>query len=274
MSRTARIIAGLIVLALIVGIAVLVYIWVSGGSAAPSVALSAPTLAIATQQPTRIPTSAASTAETTSSASSTAQATTASTAQTTAAASIPANLTILTIDPSQSEVRFVTHEVLRGSPNTVTGRTNQVAGQIGVDFTNPSNSQVGEIKIDARSLATDNELRNRAIRGQILQSSQDQFEFITFAPTKIDGLPSTVTIGQAFTFRLSGNLTIRTITKPVTFDVTVTPDSQTEIKGSANATVQRSDYNLIIPNVPGVADVDEAVTLQIDFVATVATPSP
>ena len=291
MSRTARIIIGLIVLVLIVVIAILVYIWVSGGSATPSAPLSAPTLSIPTQGPTLAPTLApasttASTAEATSAASTaistaastaaaTAQATeaatsSAATAQASAAAASAGQLTVMNIVPDQSQVHFITHEVLRGSPNTVNGCTTEIAGQIGVDFSNPQSSQVGVIKIDARTFATDNELRNRAIRGQILQSSQDQYEFITFQPTKLDGLPSSVTMGQQFEIHIEGNLTIRDITKPVTFDTMITPDSKSEIKGTASATVQRSDYNLTIPNVPGVADVAQAVDLQLSFLANTA----
>ncbi len=266
MSQSARIIVGVIVLVLVVVLAALVYIWVSGGSAAPSAALTAPTLAIATTRattaPTLAPTSAAATAEAASTEVASAPATT---------APVSAALAIFNIVPDESEVRFILNEVLRGSPNQVTGRTNQIAGQIAVDFANPQNSQVGEIRIDARSLATDNELRNRAIRGQILQSQQDQFEFISFKPKEISGLPVSVTMGTAFEFQVTGDLTIRDITKSVTFDVNVTPDSKTKIEGTATATVQRGDYNLTIPSVPGVADVDEAVKLEITFVAQAAS---
>jgi polyisoprenoid-binding protein YceI len=110
-------------------------------------------------------------------------------------------------------------------------------------------------------------MRNRTIRGQILQSAQDQYEFINFQPTALSGLPASVTMGEPFSFQITGDLTIRDITKPVTFDVTVTPKSETEISGTAKTTVQRGDFNLIIPNVPMVANVSEAVQLQIDFVA-------
>ncbi len=281
MSRSARIIVGLIVLFLIGLFAVLAYIWVSGGSSAPSVALSAPTLEIVTRAPTATATvepTSIITSEATAEAALTESSdpATATKAPTRAPTSAPANVVVFNIVPESSEVRFILNEVLRGSPNKVTGRTNQVAGQIGVDFTTPANSQVGEIRIDARSLSTDNELRNRAIRGQILQSSEDKFEFISFKPTEITGLPDTVTIGQALTFQIAGDLTIRDITKPVTFDVSVTPASKMQIAGTASATVQRSDYDLTIPNVPGVADVDQAVLLEIDFIATVgdATPAP
>jgi polyisoprenoid-binding protein YceI len=167
----------------------------------------------------------------------------------------------------ESEVRFILNEVLRGVPTTVTGRTNQVAGDIAVDFETPTESEVGSIRVNVRTMLTDNEFRNRAIRGQILQSARDEFEFSEFKPTALEGLPETVTMGEAFSFKLSGDLTVRDITKPVTFDITVTPVSEERLEGTAVATVQRGDYNLTIPSAPGVADVSEDVRLEIDFVA-------
>jgi len=172
------------------------------------------------------------------------------------------------IVPDQSEVRFTMSEVLHGQPNTVIGQTNQVAGSISIDPTKPANSQVGTIRVDARTLATDSSMRNRVIERAILQS--DQFEYIEFKPTALAGLPQSVALDQPFTFRITGDLTIRTVTHPVTFDATVTPVSATQVKGTAAATIQRADYNLVVPSVPSVADVSEAIQLQIDFVATAA----
>src|SRR5690606_34323304 len=125
----------------------------------------------------------------------------------------------------ESEVRFGLDELLFGQPTRVIGRTNQIAGQIRVDFDNPPASEVGTLRINVRTMVTDQENRNRAIRSQILQSSRDEFEFSTFAPTSIDGLPETVTMGEAFTFSLTGDLTVRDITNSVTFAVTLTPVS-------------------------------------------------
>jgi polyisoprenoid-binding protein YceI len=53
----------------------------------------------------------------------------------------------------------------------------------------------------------------------------------------------------------------------VTFNVTAQAVSNSQISGTATATVQRSDFNLQIPNVPQVANVGQQVSLQIDFVA-------
>ena len=169
--------------------------------------------------------------------------------------------------PEESEVRFGLDEVLRGEPTRVIGRTDQIAGQIRVDFDTPSLSEVGTIRINARTLMTDQEMRNRTIRSQILQSSQDEFEFSEFQPTSIEGMPDSVTMGEPFTFTMIGDLTVRDITQPVTFEVTVTPVSEDEITGLATTQVMRADFNLVIPSVPSVADVSEEVDLEIEFTA-------
>ena len=93
---------------------------------------------------------------------------------------------------------------------------------------NPAATEVGPIQIDARDLQTDDSFRNRALRRQILQSTQDEFRFVTFEPTSIDGLPASVAVGESFDFQMSGELTIRDVTSPVTFDVSVTPTSENE----------------------------------------------
>lgn len=112
---------------------------------------------------------------------------------------------------------------------------------------------------------TDSSFRNRAIREFILQS--DRYQFITFEPTAITGLPARVNPGEEVTFTLDGDLTIRDITLPVTFDVTAAAVSATQLQGSASTVVNRADFNLSIPSVPNVANVEEAVELTIEFIA-------
>jgi polyisoprenoid-binding protein YceI len=172
------------------------------------------------------------------------------------------------INAELSEVRFIIHEELFGNPKEVIGATNEVAGDIIVDFSNPANSQVGEIRVNARTLETDDENRTRALRNQILQSRMDEFEFATFVPTGITGLPEEpVAVGDTVTFQLTGDLTVRNITSSVTFDVSVTLDSDERLEGSASTSTTRAAYELTIPNAPGVANVTDEVTLEIDFVA-------
>ena len=259
MSRNTRTLAGVILVGVIVAVIALAYLWFSGGSGAPSATLSAPTLAIANAQPTDAAANSGSSAEATLEEAMTPGAMT---------DAVENGLVLFSISTEGSKVSFSLGEILNGSPNKVVGTTDQVAGQIAVDFATPAHSLIGEIRIDARTLATDSPMRDRMIRGQILQSAQDQYEFISFKPKTISGLPASITMGTAFSFEVTGDLTIRSITQAVTFAVTVTPYSTDQIAGIATATVQRDDFGLTIPNVPSVTQADEDVKLEIDFVAT------
>jgi polyisoprenoid-binding protein YceI len=175
--------------------------------------------------------------------------------------------TTFVIDAAQSEARFTLTEVLMGSPTTVVGRGNGIEGSITVNFDDYSQSMVSPIRIDASQLATDNNMRNGQIRRAILQTNNPDYQYITFTPTAVDGLPEQVMVGQPFDLMITGDLTIRDTTKPTTFVASVTPESESEIHGSARATVLRADFNLEIPRVPSVADVSEDVLLEFDFVA-------
>jgi len=173
-------------------------------------------------------------------------------------------ITIYQISQAESQVRFSLDEILRGKPFTPVGVTNQIAGEISLDF-DQKQARVGAIQVNARTLETDSEFRDRAINNEILET--DEFEFITFVPTEITGLQQEVVIGDEVQFQITGDLTIRDVTQPVTFEITATLVDESRLEGTGKSTVLRSDYGLIIPSVPSVADVSDEVILEIDFVA-------
>lgn len=177
----------------------------------------------------------------------------------------PGSGLIFTIDPAGSQVRFELDEDLRGVRNTVIGVTDQVAGQLSVDLSDLSQTQVGAIQINARALETDSNLRNRTMQNEILKTRE--YEFITFTPTGVQGLPASAAVGETVTFTILGDLTIRDITMPVTFSVEAKAASETQLTGTASAIVNRTDFGLQIPSVPSVANVEEEVELYIDFTA-------
>lgn len=174
-------------------------------------------------------------------------------------------VTVFQISQSDSEVRFELDEDLRGNRITVVGTTDQIAGEMALDFNNLAAAQVGVIQINARTLATDNNMRNRAISNEILDTGT--YEYITFTPTAINGLPDAASVGDTVSFTIEGDLTIRDVTSPATFTVEATLISETQISGSATTIVSRETYGLTIPSVPSVANVEEEVELFIDFVA-------
>lgn len=228
-NRTLRTAAMAFVVVILAGMTFVVIWWFAAGEGAPSAEVAAPTLEAA-------------------------------------ADTEGGQQVVYRIDKEQSEVRFSIYEELQGNPNTVVGVTQEVAADIVIDFDTPANSQLGTVVINARSLRTDNELRNRALRNQILFSGQDAYEFITFEPTGLLNIPGDAQPGTEFSFQVVGELTARGVTLSVTFDVTLTV-TEAQVQGSATAVVLYRDFGIVIPSVPGVANVGDEVTLEIDFIA-------
>lgn len=259
MKNRNLILAGVALLALLmIGAAWWAYEAVLGETEAPSGQLTAVPLAVNTTvlaQPSATPNSPTAVAE---DVTNTPQASATSAPQ----ASGP---TVFQIIPAESQVSFSIYEELGGQPVTVVGTSSEVAGQIAINLQDLSQTQMGVIQVNARTFVTDSERRNRAIRNFILNT--DQYELITFTPTAISGLSGAAQAGQAFTFQITGDLTIRDVTQSVVFAVTATGESATRLTGTATTIVQRSAFNLSIPSVPNVANVGEDVTLEIKFVA-------
>ena len=275
-----KIIAGAIILVLVVALAGLAYstfktpATASGPITAIPLATSSTgaSAAGATAQPTLTASDAATSAATsngqaataaTSVAAATSQATTAAAAAGTSTGS--SGEVVLQIAQDQSKARFLIDEVLNGSPNTVVGTTNQVAGEIAIDPNNPSKARVGTIQVDARTLATDSGMRNRTIANRILLTNQ--YEYITFTPTRLVGLPQQASVGQSYTLQIVGNLKIRDVTKEVTFNVSAKAPSKTQLQATAKTTIRYADFGITIPQVPQVASVGDQVQLELDFVA-------
>jgi polyisoprenoid-binding protein YceI len=177
------------------------------------------------------------------------------------------------IVPGESTARFELEEDLRsavtgwsqGARITVVGTTDQVVGELALDLANLAATEIGEIRMNARTLKTDEFFRTRAIQNQILLT--EEYEFITFLPTSIEGLPDSAEVGESVTFNITGDLTVRDTTLEQTFAVTATVVSNTQIEGSASTVIDRESYGLTIPNVANVTFVEEEVELYIDFIA-------
>jgi polyisoprenoid-binding protein YceI len=182
-----------------------------------------------------------------------------------ASAAQPAPPIIFEISQGESQARFVIDEVLRSQPTTVVGVTDQVAGQIAIDPANPAAVQVGAIQVNVRTLATDNDMRNRAIKNAILET--DAYEVVTFVPAEVIGLPNNTALGASYTFQIVGDLTIKNVTRQVTFDATVTPVAESRLEGTASATILYREFDLFIPDSPSVDTVADEVRLELDFVA-------
>ncbi|MGH2544692.1 MAG: YceI family protein, partial [Ardenticatenaceae bacterium] len=82
------------------------------------------------------------------------------------------------------------------------------------------------------------------------------------------GLPDRASMGDTYSFQVVGDLTIRDVTHEVVWEVTVTPQSEGRLEGSATTTIRYADWGLAIPQVPFVANVSDEVRLELDWMAT------
>ena len=178
---------------------------------------------------------------------------------------------VFRISSEESQVEYIINEVLNGSDFMVVGVTNQVAGDILINLSDPSQTEIGEIAINARTFETDEDRRDNSVARFILKSEEDANEFITFMPTSIGTLPASIAVGDTLELEITGDLTIAGTTNSVSFSGTFTLESADQLVGSAETTVNYADFNLSIPDVPFVASVEDSVILRIAFVANAVT---
>jgi polyisoprenoid-binding protein YceI len=247
------------------------YDWVLGEPLAASEPISAIPLEIETQTPTAtLPPTATAPVEAAATPTPASLPPTATATQPPVELAAGDGLVILAIQPGESEARFYIYEQLNGQDKTVIGVTDQVAGQVAVNPADLSQPQFGPIQVNARTLVTDDSRRNNAIRNRILFT--DRYEFVTFTPTAVSGLSGSGAVGGSYTFQVSGDLAIRDVTRPVTFEVTLQAESETRLVGFAAAAIRRSDFDIAVPSVPFVANVGDEITLELDFVLAPLEP--
>jgi len=115
--------------------------------------------------------------------------------------------TIWKLDPAHTLVEFSAKHLMI---STVKGRIADVEGTIYADENDPENSSVDvtlkAASIDSRTEQRDNHLRSADFLDVV------NFPAITFKSTKIEG--------DRKKFKLTGDLTIRGVTRPITLDVT------------------------------------------------------
>jgi len=170
------------------------------------------------------------------------------------------------IVPTESEVRYeVAETFLRDNRlATAIGVTQEIEGTITVDPDNPQNSSIGVITIDISAFTSDEDRRDQAIRDRWLESAT--YPIATFEPTEITGLPETYTEGDEISFQVTGDMTVRETTNPVTFDVTAQV-MDGDMVGTATTDIKMTDFGFDPPDIAGILRAEDDVRLTFDFVA-------
>jgi polyisoprenoid-binding protein YceI len=142
------------------------------------------------------------------------------------------------IDPDHTSVQFAVSHM---RTSTVRGRFNQTAGTVKWDGRDFASASV-EIVTNVASIDTGVPERDAHLRTADFMLAE-KYPAITFKSVKIEPAGS----GR---LRMTGNLTIRGVTRPVVFDVTgpspliKDPDGGARVGASATATIDRRDFGL------------------------------
>ena len=168
--------------------------------------------------------------------------------------------------------RYKVEEVLaRTGSWTATGETTEVAGQLAFDADGALIPAESRVIVQAATLATDSDRRDRYVRERTLNASQ--YPEIIFSPTATDGLPAPLTAAQgSINFTITGDLTIRDQTRPVTWSASADFAAAT-ISGAASVEFTFADFAMDKPSVPIVLSVEDTIRLEIDFTGSLSQPS-
>jgi len=165
--------------------------------------------------------------------------------------------------PEKSEARFRVREQLVNVslPNDAIGKTREFTGTLVVKPDGTLVSPDSKFVVNMGTLATDRPQRDNFIKRSVLQT--DQYPTAVFVPTQVTGLPSPLPQSGQVSFKLTGDLTIRNVMKPVTWDVTAQVQGN-DLTGQATTTFKFGDFNLTQPRVPVVLSIEDNIKLELD----------
>ncbi|GLH73618.1 hypothetical protein GETHLI_21200 [Geothrix limicola] len=161
------------------------------------------------------------------------------------------------IDPVHSEISFKVRHALA----KVSGRFSKFSGTVKVDAKDISKSSV-EVSIDAASISTDNEARDKHLKGPDF-FDVEKFPTITFKSTAV----KEVAKGK---LEITGDFTLHGVTKKITFPITNAGTQAGMKPGTVVAgfidgalTLNRSEYGVKY----GVPLVGEEVAISLNIEA-------
>lgn len=146
----------------------------------------------------------------------------------------------------------------------ITGTTSIMEGELILDLANATVSDESHIIVDMTGLTTGENRRDEWIQDN--GPTFSVYPTALFIPTAIENAPQGYSDGEEVTFQLLGDLTIRDITQPATFDVVATLENGT-IDGTATSDLLISDFGIEPPNFANTLTVADEFVVQIDLVA-------
>ena len=173
------------------------------------------------------------------------------------------------IDTATSRIRFTGHGVGKNHP----GKFRLTSGSVAI-----ANNQVtgGQFLIDIKSMEMEqkgdmfqNKLKPHLLSGDFFDASK--FGNAKFEITKVEPYQkndSDTSIVEGANFRVSGNFTLKDVTKNITFPAKIDLDANT-LKAKANFDINRTDWQMNYGNDKTLGDkfISEKVNVELDLTA-------
>ncbi len=190
-------------------------------------------------------------------------------------AAATSNLRTFIIVPEESQASYIVDEeffeaaldkygINIGQVDTV-GTTQNIEGQLQINLADLSDPLgTNRFTVNLASLTSDQSLRDTWLRERGPQFNQ--FPLAEFVATGVADAPTSYTDGEEVQFKMLGDLTIRDITQPATFDVTATLNGDT-VTGVATADLRMTDFGIEPPNFANTLTVADEFTVRVEFTA-------
>ncbi|MEM8861396.1 MAG: YceI family protein [Chloroflexota bacterium] len=190
----------------------------------------------------------------------------------------PENATVFVVDRTDSGARYritetffeeVSKEAQNIEPGTIQaiGNAPSLEGTIVLDLeSDPPRVLGGEFVVDLFLMRTDQPRRDERLRSQWLQVYT--YPTASFVLEEQDILSSAYEPGTEATFSLTGQMTIRNVTLPLTFETTAVLDPSLQtITATANAPALISDFGIEPPSLAKIVEVEDAFEIGAIIVA-------
>lgn len=153
-----------------------------------------------------------------------------------------------------SEATFTVNEKLAwlDLPNDAVMRTVGIAGTIHLD------GQPTVIELDLHSMTSDEERRDNYVRSRMFPDDRTA----TFTVSDLSDLPDPLPEGEEITREVQGELTIKGVTTPITFEVQARKDPG-KLFVLGRTTFTWDDLELPPPNIPGRIEVKDEVQVEV-----------
>jgi polyisoprenoid-binding protein YceI len=164
----------------------------------------------------------------------------------------------------RSEARYRIREQLAGIsfPSDAVGTTNAIEGSISLVAQGRVLTSDSRLTVDLRKLQSDRARRDNYIRRNTLET--DRYPTAVFVPTEVHRLHFPLPQAGTASFELVGDLTVRGVTRRISWEATATFNGQ-DVSVQAKTAFRFADFGLSIPQVASVLSVEDNIRLETDL---------